>query len=105
MSDRSKPIPITIDKRTLDASVDAAAKLIDQVFDLQDRLRVAERQRDNYAAQLVLLQMDRDEWQARATSPGHNPGHNSPGPAASDPADANSSSCAGGDSNSDGLPH
>ena len=66
MSDHSKPIPITIDKRTLDASVNAVAKLTDRVFDLEDRLRAAERQRDDYATQLVMLQMDRDDWQAKA---------------------------------------
>jgi tellurite resistance protein len=66
MSDRSSPIPITIDKRTLDASVNAVAKLTDQVLDLEERLRTVERQRDDYASQLVMLQMDRDDWQARA---------------------------------------
>lgn len=64
--DRSKPIPITIDKRTLDASVNAVAKLTDQVLDLERRLRDTERQRDDYASQLVMLQMDRDDWQAKA---------------------------------------
>lgn len=66
MSDRSRPIPITIDKRTLDASVDAVAKLTDRVLDLEGRLRAAERQRDDYATQLVMLQMDRDDWRAKA---------------------------------------
>lgn len=81
MSDRSKPIPITIDKRTMDASINAVAKLTDQVLDLEERLRSAERQRDDYATQLVMLQMDRDDWQAKANAlaaAGHNPGHNPP---------------------------
>lgn len=67
-SDRSKPIPITIDKRTLDASVNAVAKLTDQVIALEERVRLVERQRDDYATHLVMLQMDRDEWEAKARS-------------------------------------
>lgn len=68
-----RPDRIVIDKRTLDASINAVCKLTDQVLDLrvlleatQRLLEATQRQRADYAAQLVMMQMDRDEWQAKA---------------------------------------
>lgn len=48
-----------------------------------------------------------EHWDASRRAPltGHSAGHSPPGPLASDPADANSSSCAKGDSNPHGVTH